>query len=308
MPGQRIIIAGGSGFLGRNLERFLAEDGYDIRILSRHPRAGEIQWDATTLSDWCQELDGAMALINLAGRSVDCRYNEKNKREILNSRINSTRILHEAVAKCQNPPRVWLNSSSSTIYNDTRGNAPANTECENNVGDDFSMGVAKEWEREFFSVKHPSTVQTAMRVAIVMGVDGGAFPIMSKIARFGLCSPQGAGDQWISWIHIHDFCRSVKALLDDPIAGVVNICSPDPILNRDFNHLLRDHVKPWLTLPQPNWLLKFGAIFLRTETELVLKSRKVAPKRLLDSGFEFEFPTADAALAGLLGRRKSGPV
>lgn len=298
---RKVVVAGGNGFLGRNLKLFLEQAGFSVSVLTRNPKTkGDIQWDAKSLGDWAEDLDGSFALINLAGRTVDCRYNEKNKAAILNSRIDSTNVLHQAVAGCNEPPAIWMNSSTSTIYNDTRGNAPANTEVANNIGDDFSMGVARKWEACFFDVDLPNTVQTALRTAIVMGRDGGAFPIMSKIARFGLCSPQGAGDQWISWLHIEDFCRAVLFLLHNPIDGTVNLCSPNPIQNRDFNQLLREQVKPWFTLPQPVWLLKLGAIFLQTEPELILKSRKVAPARLHEAGFEFEFAEAKQLLQDLI--------
>jgi len=298
---RKVVLAGGSGFLGRNLKLLLEQEGFLVKVLTRNPKTNDdIHWDAKTLGDWADAVDGSFALINLAGRTVDCRYNEKNRAAILNSRIDSTNVLHKAVAKCDKPPAIWLNSSTSTIYNDTRGDQPANTEAANNIGNDFSMGVARKWEKAFFEVNLTDTVQTALRTAIVMGRDGGAFPIMIRIARFGLCSPQGSGDQWISWLHIEDFCRAVLFLLRNPIEGTVNLCSPNPVQNREFNRQLEEQVKPWFTLPQPVWLLKFGAIFLRTEPELILKSRKVVPARLLEAGFEFRFPAAKQMLADLL--------
>lgn len=300
MSQKKIVIAGGNGFLGRNLRRFLQDKNCSVQVLTRSPKHDhDIQWDARSLGDWSSSIDGAFALINMAGRTVDCRYNETNKSQILDSRIESTNVLHEAVAACGQPPAIWLNSSTSTIYNDTRGDLPANTEANNNIGNDFSMGVARQWEESFFATDLPNTAQTALRTAIVMGNDGGAFPIMSKIARFGLCSPQGSGDQWISWIHVEDFCRAVWFLLENPTGGVVNLCSPNPIRNRDFNLLLKENAKPWFTLPQPVWLLRLGAIFMRTETELILKSRKVTPERLLNAGFEFHVPEANGLLRKL---------
>lgn len=298
---KRIVIAGGSGFLGQSLQAFLNQQGYDVRILTRRCTSeNHVQWDAKTLGDWQRELCGAEAIINMTGKSVDCRYHDKNKAEIINSRVDSTRVLHDAVSACDSPPRIWLNSSTATIYEDTRGKAPANTESSQAIGDDFSMGVAKTWEKTFFEKDHTDTVQTALRTAIVMGNGGGAFPIIHKIARFGLCSPQGRGDQWISWLHVNDFCRAVLFLLDTPLSGCVNLCAPNPTLNCDFNQLMKEHVRPWFTLPQPEWLLKFGAIFLRTETELILKSRKVYPARLLEAGFQFHFVDAGEAIKDLL--------
>ena len=302
MKRRTIVIAGGSGFLGRNLKRFLQERGFAVSVLTRSPKEeSDVAWDARTVGDWAHVLDGSYALINMAGRSVDCRYNERNKAEILSSRIESTNVLHQAIEEyCHAPPTVWLNSSTSTIYNDTRGDAAANTEERNNIGDDFSMNVARQWEEAFFDVAMLDTFQTALRTAIVMGNDGGAFPVMHRIARFGLCSPQGPGDQWISWLHIEDFCRAVLFLVENPIHGPVNLCSPNPITNVEFNGLLRQYVKPLITLPQPIWLLKLGAVFLRTETELILKSRKVIPERLLKAGFKFDFPVMDDLIQDLL--------
>lgn len=299
---KRVVIAGGSGFLGKSLQYFLSQRGYELKILTRRCSAdNHIAWDAKSLGDWQQELDGADSLINLVGKSVDCRYNERNKVEILRSRTDSTRVLHEAVAACNQPPRVWLNSSTSTIYEDTRGDNPANTEASQNIGNDFSMGVAKAWEESFFSTDCPGVTQTALRTAIVMGIGGGAFPILHRIARFGLCSPQAKGDQWISWLHIDDFCEAVYFLMTNPLSGCVNLCSPNPILNRDFNQVLKEKVRPWFTLPQPEWLLRFGSIILRTEPELILKSRKVYPAKLLEEGFEFKYPSVAEALEDLIG-------
>ena len=300
-PSKQVVIAGGSGFLGQNLRRYFEAQGREVRVLTRSPsRESDIQWDARSIGQWASALNEADVLINLTGRSVDCRYNAKNKAEILASRLDSTRVLHEAVVACDVPPRIWLNSSTSTIYNDTRGEEPANQETTDNIGDDFSMGVAKQWEEEFFRHDLPGTIQTALRIAIVMGSEGGAFPVMSKLARYGLCSPQGAGDQWISWIHIEDFCRAVSFLMDSPLPGVVNICSPNPIQNRNFNGLLKQKLKPLIVLPQPGWLLKIGAVFLRTQTELILKSRKVSPSRLVAEGFNFSFADADSMISDLL--------
>ncbi|MFK7766470.1 MAG: TIGR01777 family oxidoreductase [Mariniblastus sp.] len=298
---KRVVIAGGSGFLGQHLLHHFKALDYQVTVLTRSPRHPcDVAWDAETVGEWCGSLEKAEALINLTGRSVDCRYNPHNKAEILSSRINSTKVLHQAVQSCEVPPRIWLNSSTSTIYNDTRGNAPANQETSDNIGDDFSMNVAKQWEEEFFRTKLANTVQTALRIAIVMGKDGGAFPVMSKLAKFGLCSPQGSGDQWISWIHIEDFCRVVEFLVKSPTPGCVNVCSPNPIQNKEFNGLLKQQTGPWFTLPQPVWLLKIGAIFLRTQTELILKSRKVSPERLMIKGFDFSFPNAEKMISDLL--------
>lgn len=302
MKQQRIVIAGGHGFLGKHLRAYLSGLGYEVVTLSRSKttEAGSVQWDARTVGTWAALLEGAAAVINLAGRSVDCRYTEANKREILASRVDSTRVLGEAIAACQCPPTVWLNSSTATIYAHTEGATPANTEVDGTIGRGFSEGVAQAWEAALQASDTPHTRKIALRTAIVLGSDGGAFPVMAKLAKLGLSTPQGSGNQWISWLHIEDFCRAVSFLLQTEQTGAFNLCAPNPLPNREFNALLDQHVKPLLRLPQPAWLLELGALLLRTETELILKSRKVYPQRLLELGFEFDYPTCESALADLL--------
>lgn len=260
-----------------------------------------MHWDGRTLGAWVHALEGVTALINLAGRSVDCRYTRVNQQEIVASRVESTRVLGEAVERCQQPPAVWLNSSTATIYADTQHKQPANTETDGLIGTGFSVEVAKRWEDAFWAATTPHTRRVALRTAIVLGAQGGAFPIMAQLAKWGLCTPQGSGEQWISWVHITDFCRAVAFLLENQMsAGAYNLCAPQPLRNRDFNGLLCQHFRPLIRLSQPNWLLEVGAFVLRTETELILKSRKVYPQRLLEAGFAFRYATAQEALADLL--------
>nr|WP_280638189.1 TIGR01777 family oxidoreductase [Hymenobacter sp. 5317J-9] len=303
MPQPKLVIAGGNGFLGRHLAEYFRERGYRVVVLGRGSAHGSdhVRWDGRTLGDWTAELDGADALINLAGRIVDCRYTAANKREIIASRVDSTHVLGAAVAACTVPPRVWLNSSTATIYADTTGAHLANTEAAGRIGEGFSVEVARAWEAAFAACPAPDTRKAALRTAIVLGPDGGAFPVMARLARRGLGSPQGDGRQWMSWLHIVDFCRAVDFLLHEPTAaGAFNLCAPQPLTNRDFMALLCRELRPWLRLPQPRWLLEIGAFVLRTETELILKSRKVYPQRLLELGFRFEYPTCEAAVADLL--------
>jgi uncharacterized protein (TIGR01777 family) len=296
----KLVLVGGNGFLGRHLAQHFIALGYQVVSISR-TGPGDVRWDARTLGPWAQELEGADLLVNLAGRSVDCRYNEANRREILASRTESTRVLGAAVAACTRPPRVWLNSSTATIYADTTGSAPANTEAAGVIGEGFSVEIARAWEAAFDACPAPTTRKVALRTSIVLGADGGAFPVMTRLARFGLCSPQGSGEQWISWLHIADFCRTVEFLAQaDDLDGPVNLCAPHPLPNRAFNALLGQHLRPLLRLPQPRWLLEIGAFALRTETELILKSRKVYPERLLAAGFQFEYPRCEAAVGALL--------
>ena len=296
-----MVLAGGSGFLGKHLRRYFSQLGYRVVGLSRSGKGPDVRpWDARTLGPWAAELEGAAVLVNMAGRTVDCRYTEANKREIMASRVDSTLVLGQAVAACANPPQVWLNSSTATIYDDTRGSLPANTEAAASTGRDFSIRVARAWEDALAACPAPRTRKVALRTSIVLGRDGGAFPVMAKLARLGLCTPQGSGQQWVSWLHVHDFCRAVEFLISCPAAsGAVNVCAPNPVQNAEFNQLLGRALRPVLRLPQPEWLLTLGAFFLRTETELILKSRKVYPQRLLDLGFAFQYPTCQVCLKDL---------
>jgi uncharacterized protein (TIGR01777 family) len=299
----KVVIAGGTGFLGRHLRTYFQQQGYRVVVLSRSAQleAGQVYWDGRTVGAWAAELDGAALLINRAGRSVDCRYTPANRRAIRASRLDSTRVLGQAVAQCQVPPAAWLNSSTATIYEDTRADAPANAEATGLIGRGFSVDVATAWEEAFKLAPAPRTRKVTLRTAIVLGADGGAFPLLQRLARVGLCTPQGPGDQWISWLHAEDFCRAVFFLATQTQeSGAFNVCAPQPLPNRDFNALLAARLRPWLRLPQPEWLLRLGAFLLRTEPELILKSRKVVPARLLGLGFEFRYPTCAGALDALL--------
>jgi uncharacterized protein (TIGR01777 family) len=300
MSQPKLVLVGGNGFLGRHLGAHFQGLGYRVVSISR-TGPGDVRWDACTLGPWAQALEGTDLLVNLAGRSVDCRYTEANRRAILASRTESTRVLGAAVAACARPPKVWLNSSTATIYPDTQGSQPANTEASPTPGGSFSEEIARAWEAAFDACPAPATRKVALRTAIVLGADGGAFPVMARLARFGLCSPQGLGQQWISWLHITDFCRAVEFLAKaDKLSGSVNLCAPHPLQNWQFNALLARELRPLLKLPQPKWLLEVGAFALRTETELILKSRKVYPERLLAAGFQFAYARCEAAVGELL--------
>ncbi len=300
MSQPKLILVGGNGFLGRHLAAHFRAQDYQVVSISR-TGLGDVRWDARTLGPWAQELEGADLLVNLAGRSVDCRYTAANRRAILASRTDSTRVLGAAVAACARPPQVWLNSSTATIYADTPGAAPANTEATGVVGEGFSVEIARAWEAAFNACPTPGTRKVMLRTAIVLGADGGALPVMARLARLGLCTPQGSGQQWISWLHVADFCRAVEFLAKvDNLSGPVNLCAPHPLRNGEFNALLARAVRPLLRLPQPRWLLEIGAFGLRTEAELLLKSRKVYPERLLAAGFRFEYEWCETAVGELL--------
>lgn len=305
---KRIILAGGGGFLGAILAPRLLARGYEVIVLTRRVRGRrdgvvEAVWDARSLGDWFKFIDGAEAVINLVGRSVDCRYNEKNRREIISSRVDSTRVLGEALARCVQPPRAWLNASSATIYKhslDRPMDESGETGMTPEAKDGFSIQVIREWERAFEAARAPFTRKVALRIALVIGRDGGAFPAFRRLAKLGLAGAMGDGRQFFSWIHEEDFCRSIEWLLErSDFNGVVNVTAPDPRSNRETLRLIRRACGVPFGLPAKKWMLEIGAFFLRTETELLIKSRYVVPGRLSASGFEFKFPELPSALADL---------
>ncbi|MBI3850274.1 MAG: TIGR01777 family protein [Verrucomicrobia bacterium] len=313
MNTARIILAGGSGFLGGVLAKHFHASGQEAVVLTRTPKSGasvarEVAWDGDTLGGWTRELEGAEAVINLAGRSVNCRYHARNRREILESRIHSTRVLGEAIAQCAKPPRVWLNFSTATIHRHTYG--PAWDEAGEIGGtpeakDEFSVEVATAWERVFAEAKTPSTRKLALRSAMVLAnARNSVFPVLRRLARFGLGGKMGSGKQFVSWIHETDFCRAVEWLIDhDDFIGLVNLASPNPVPNHEMMRTLREICGVPFGLPATLWMLEVGAFFLRTETELIIKSRRVVPGRLLASGFEFCYPQLREAFEDLIAER-----
>ena len=299
---NKLIIAAGTGFLGQVILNHFKDKFEEIVILTRgKPKTTAnvkyVNWDAKTLSGWKNELENCDVLINLAGKSVDCRYTDKNKKEILASRIDSTSILNKGILQCENPPKYWLNSSTSTIYRHSVDMQM--TEENGEIGNDFSMNVAKSWEKTFFEIETPKTLKTALRTSIVLGKNGGAFIPLKRLTQFSLGGKQGKGNQFISWIHEKDFARAIEFTIEKEMIGVVNIVSPKPIQNKDFMSELRKSLKMPIGIPTPKPILKIGAKIIGTETELVLKSRNVIPERLQESGFEFEFDTLEKAFKNL---------
>ncbi|GGG66632.1 TIGR01777 family oxidoreductase [Epilithonimonas arachidiradicis] len=296
---MKIIIAAGTGFLGRNLENYFLDKNYEVKILTRNPkRKNEIFWDAKTIGAWKNELENANVLINLAGKSVDCRYNEKNKKEIYDSRINSTRVLQSAIDECQNPPKIWLNASSATIY--IHSETHLNTEKNGIVGDDFSMNICKSWEKKFLKSENQNIRKVALRTSIVLGKNGGAFPKFMQISKLGLGGKQGRGDQMMSWIHIDDFCEAVNFIIEnEKLEGAINITAPKPLSNKNMMSQIRKKIKVPFGIPSPVWLLEIASIFIKTETELMLKSRNVYPEILLENRFKFQYDTFEKALEKL---------
>ncbi|HEY5233524.1 MAG TPA: TIGR01777 family oxidoreductase [Verrucomicrobiae bacterium] len=306
--GKRIILAGGGGFLGQALAKEFLRQNYEVIILTRSPRtrndaAIEIAWDAKSLGDWTKFVDGAEVVINLTGKSVDCRYNEKNRREIIASRVDSTRVLGEAIAKCKNPPRMWLNSSSATIYKhifDTPMDESCETGATPEAHDEFSIEVIRKWERALDEAQTPATRKVALRITMVFGKDGGVFPVLRRLTRFGLGGKMGSGRQFVSWIHVDDFLRAIEWIIaNEQLSGAVNLAAPNPLPNRDMMRLMREAGGVPFGLPATEWMLEVGAVFLRTETELILKSRRVVPGKLLASGFQFQFADLRGALKNL---------
>ena len=302
---MKVVLPGGSGELGRLLTNAFAAEGYDVIVLSRAAdgeatgSARRVLWDGESVGAWAAELEGADAVVNLAGRSVNCRYTPANRREILDSRVKSTEAVGAAIARCVEPPRVWLQSSTATIYAH-RYDAP-NDERRGRLGGEeegvpetwrFSIEVARAWERALEGADTPRTRKVALRTAVVMSTDrGGAFDVLLGLVRRGLGGTSGNGRQYVSWIHHVDFARAVLWLVDNELSGAVNLAAPGPLPNAEF---MRDLRRAWgarIGLPATRWMLEVGAVFLRTETELVLKSRFVVPARLTEAGFTFVHPS-----------------
>ncbi len=313
----RIVIPGGSGQVGKVLSRYFQQRGHFVTVLTRSPYAAPwqtVHWDGEHFGPWTEHLEGADVCINLAGRSVNCRYHQSNRAAIYNSRINSTRLLGRLIAGLADPPKVWLNASTATIYRHAI-DRPMD-EATGELGGherisryrrapdtwNFSVRVAKDWEKAFFRSETPRTRKVALRSAIVMSpTPGNAFAIMLNLVRLSFGGWQGSGRQFVSWIHETDFARAVEFLIArEELQGPVNVAAPHPLRNREFMATLRDAWDMPNGLPIPWPLIEVGAFFLRTESELVLKSRRVVPARLLNEGFEFHFPTWPEAAEDLV--------
>ncbi len=311
---MKIVIAGGTGQVGTVLARHFHEKGDNVTVLSRSLESAPWhteQWDGKTVGSWLAALDGSDVLINLAGRSVNCRYNEQNRKAILDSRVQSTEVLHQALRKLVRRPPVWLNASTATIYRHALDRPMDEATGELGGGEqgapdtwNFSIKVAKAWEEAFFSEVMPGTRQVALRSAMTFSPDqGGVFDVFLRLVRHGLGGTNLPGTQYVSWIHDLDFIRAVEFLIATPsLSGPVNLASPNPLPNREFLRILR---KAWGTrigLPTTKGMLEVGTFLLSTESELVLKSRRVVPGRLLDAGFAFSYPTWEQAAEDLVAR------
>jgi uncharacterized protein (TIGR01777 family) len=315
---MKIVIAGGNGHVGAALLRAFARQGsHELAVLTRRAVkssvARQVIWDAKQLGAWTAEIDGADAVINLAGKSVDCRYTERNLREMRRSRLETTRLIGQAIAAAPRPPAVWLQASTATIYSH-RFDAP-NDEHDGILGGDRgdytphewlpSVYLARDWEKAWNEAVVPHTRKIALRSALTLSPDAGsAFSVLARLARLGLGGAQGGGKQWVSWIHEHDFTRAIQFLIDRrDVSGVINVCAPQPVLNSEFCRALRVAAGRNAGLPLPRWAIEIGAVLLRTESELLLKSRYVIPTRLQAAGFVFDYPSWPEAARELASRR-----
>jgi uncharacterized protein (TIGR01777 family) len=306
---MKIVIPGGTGQIGGVLSRALTAAGHEVVIISR---SGGVRWDGSTLGAWAAEIDGADVVINLAGRSVSCRYTAENLRQMMRSRVDSARVVGQAIAQADKPPRVWLQMSTATIYAH-RFDAP-NDEATGIIGGReqdvpgywaYSVEIAKRWEAELDEAATPHTRKVALRAAMVMSPDrGGVFDYLSWLTRLGLGGPIAGGRQYVSWIHDDDFVRAVALLIREPVEGAVNLAAPEPLPQRDFMRELRRAWRVPAGLPATSWMAGIGAFALRSDTELLLKSRRVVPGRLREAGFEFHFPNWREAAQNLAERRR----
>ncbi|MDO0917150.1 TIGR01777 family oxidoreductase [Streptomyces sp. DT2A-34] len=322
---MKIVIPGGTGQVGTVLNRALTAAGHEVVVLTRRPtRAGEVHWDGETSGPWATEIDGSDVVINLAGRSVSCRYTAPNLQAMMDSRVRSTEVVGEAIASAARPPRVWLQMSTATIYAH-RFDAPHDEATgvigggEPDVPDywGYSVRIARAWERAQEEADTPHTRKVALRSAMVMSPDrGGVFDVLLRLARLGLGGPVAGGGQYVSWIHDRDFVRAVEFLVErDDLRGPVNLAAPEPLPQRAFMRTLRSAWGVPVGLPATKWMAELGAFALRSDTELLLKSRRVVPGRLLDEGFAFDYarwPEAADDLARRVrlrraDRRRTGP-
>lgn len=309
---MKFVVPGGTGQVGGILRRELSKAGHAVVVLSREADGeGVVRWDGRTVGEWAREIEGADVVLNLAGRSVNCRYTKANLAEMMDSRVASTRAVGLAIAAASRPPAVWLQMSTATIY--AHRFDAANDEATGIIGGSepdvpgywgFSIDIAKAWERAQEEANTPRTRKVALRTAMVLSPDpGGVLDVLLGLTRLGIGGSIAGGRQYMSWIHERDLVRAVEFLVDrTDFTGPVNLASPAPLPQREFMKALRAAAGVRIGLPATKWMVTVGAVFMRTDTELVLKSRRVVPKRLLDAGFEFEFPSWPEAARELVGR------
>jgi len=316
---MKIVLPGGTGQVGGLLARALRARGDDVVIVSRGAASEvggvrSVAWDGRTVGPWAREIDGADVVINLAGRTVNCRYTRANLDAMMSSRVDSTRAVGQAIASAARPPPIWLQMSTATIY--AHRFDAANDEATGRLGGDepdapaywkFSTDIARAWEQTLRDADTPRTRRVALRSSIVLSPDrGGIFDVLLGMTRAGLGGPIAGGRQFVSWIHDRDFVRAIELLIArDDLDGAINLAAPGPLPQRDFMAALRTAWGARIGLPAAKWMAEIGAFFLRTDTELLLKSRRVVPGRLLDAGFAFEFADWPAAAQDLVARWRS---
>jgi uncharacterized protein (TIGR01777 family) len=311
---MKIVIPGGTGQVGTIVNRALTAAGHTVVVLTRSPSgAGQVGWDGSTLGDWAAELDGSDVVINLAGRSVSCRYTGENLAAMMSSRVDSTLAVGSAIAAAKRPPKVWLQMSTATVY--AHRYDAANDEYDGVIGGaerdvppywGYSVDIARAWEAAQERCATPTTRKVALRSAMVMSPDrGGVFDVLSWLTRLGLGGPVAGGRQFVSWIHDRDFIRAIEFLIDrDDISGPVNLAAPEPLPQRDFIRTLRKTWRVPIGVPASAWMAEIGAFAIRSDTELLLKSRRVIPRRLVEAGFAFDYPDWPGAAADLVPRRR----
>jgi uncharacterized protein len=291
---QKIVIAGGTGFIGSYLEARFKKSGYRVLLVSR--QEPHVPWQHSELT---KALNEAALVLNLAGTSINCRHNVVNKKSILQSRLNATQMIGNAISACKIPPKLWINASAAAIYRQSEDIAM--TEDETDLATDFLADVVKQWEQKFFSYQLPATRKVALRTSVVLGSNGGALKPLSMLSQFGLGGTQAGGSQIVSWIHIEDYFRIVLFLLEqDALQGVFNCTSPNPISNKEFMGTIRKTLHIPIGIPAPAWIIGIGAKIIGTESSLLLNSSYLVPKRLLSTGFRFSYPELDKALFNLL--------
>lgn len=311
MKDKKIIIAGGTGFIGGELIKYFGNDN-QIVILTRNLKDAvnnafgntrlqnvkAVIWNGKDVGEWWQELEGSDLVINLAGKSVNCRYTEKNKKEIFDSRVNATKALGEAIRKCINPPKLWINAASATIYRNAYDRPQ--DEFTGEIENDFSVQVCKLWEKTFLAEETEKTRKVALRMAITLGTGGVMVPYLN-LCKFALGGKQGSGKQMFSWIHIEDVCRAIDYFFDNKqLSDVYNLSSPNPITNKVFMSSLRKVTNNGIGLPAQKWMLRLGATMIGTEAELLLKSRWVVPTKLTQAGFKFKHPEIEEAFESII--------
>lgn len=299
----KIVIAGGTGFLGSCLANHYHKNGTQVFILTRgrEHSAGNtqyVQWDGKNKGTWAAILENTDVLINLNGKSVDCRYTEKNKRLIYSTRLDATAALGRVLQLCANPPKLWINAASATIYRHSLDKEM--DEYTGEIGNGFSVDVCQQWEKVFNQFEIKKTRKVLIRTGIVLGRNGGPLSPLKKLTQSGLGGKQGQGNQYFSWLHEDDFVSIIDFIISNTdVNGVFNATAPTPVPNAYFMKCLRSTLRMRFGFPLPKWLLEFGALLIGTETELILKSRRVIPKRLLEAGYKFKFSDIDKALADL---------